>query len=98
MVAWYKLTAKEVLERNEFPSKYIPIVPVYGHLIDVAGERQITGLIHDAIDGQRMYNYSVSAYVERVALVQKRRSLPPRARLKAMKRNGPAPIPQICPC
>jgi len=46
-------------------------VPVYGHLIDVAGERQITGLIHDAIDGQRMYNYSVSAYVERVALVPK---------------------------
>ena len=71
VVAWYKLTAKEVLERNEFPSKYIPIVPVYGHLIDVAGERQITGLIHDAIDGQRMYNYSVSAYVERVALMPK---------------------------
>lgn len=71
VVAWYKLTAREILERNKFPSKYIPIVPVYGHLIDVAGERQITGLIHDAIDGQRMYNYSVSAYVERVALVPK---------------------------
>lgn len=70
-VGWYKMTANEILERGEFPSKFIPIVPVYGHLIDVAGERRITGLIHDAIDGQRMYNYSVSAYVERVALVPK---------------------------
>jgi len=70
-VVWYKLTANEVLDRQEFPSKFIPIVPVYGHIIDVAGQRQVTGLIHDAIDGQRMYNYSVSAYVERVALVPK---------------------------
>lgn len=71
VVVWYKMTAREILDRREFPCKYIPIVPVYGHIIDVAGERQITGLIHDAIDGQRMYNYSISAYVERVALVPK---------------------------
>lgn len=70
-VMWYKLTANEILERREFPSRFIPIVPVYGHIIDVAGERRITGLIHNAIDGQRMYNYSVSAYVERVALMPK---------------------------
>lgn len=71
VVAWYKLTAKEVIERNVFPSRYIPIVPVYGHIIDVAGKRQITGLIHNAMDAQRMYNYSASAYVERVALIPK---------------------------
>lgn len=70
-VMWYKMTYREILERGEFPCRFIPIVPVYGHLIDVAGERRITGLIHDAIDGQMMYNYSVSAYVERVALVPK---------------------------
>ena len=70
-VMWYKLTANEILDRREFPSRFIPIVPVYGHIIDVAGERRITGLIHSAIDGQRMYNYSVSAYVERVALMPK---------------------------
>ena len=70
-VMWYKLTANEILDRREFPSRFIPIVPVYGHIIDVAGERRITGLIHNAIDGQRMYNYSVSAYVERVALMPK---------------------------
>lgn len=71
VVMWYKMTAREILDRREFPSRFVPIVPVYGHIIDVAGERRITGLIHDAIDGQRMYNYSVSAYVERVALVPK---------------------------
>lgn len=70
-VMWYKLTANEILDRREFPSRFIPIIPVYGHIIDVAGERRITGLIHSAIDGQRMYNYSVSAYVERVALMPK---------------------------
>ena len=70
-VMWYKLTAREILDRREFPSRYIPIIPVYGHIIDVAGERRVTGLIHNAIDGQRMYNYSVSAYIERVALVPK---------------------------
>lgn len=70
-VMWYKLTANEILDRREFPSRFIPIVPVYGHIIDVAGEKRITGLIHPAIDGQRMYNYSVSAYVERVALMPK---------------------------
>jgi len=70
-VMWYKLTANEILDRREFPSRFIPIVPVYGHIIDVAGERRVTGLIHPAIDGQRMYNYSISAYVERVALMPK---------------------------
>lgn len=71
VVAWYKLTAKEIIERNIFPSRFIPIVPVYGHIIDVAGKRHVTGLIRPAIDAQRMYNYSASAYVERVALVPK---------------------------
>jgi len=71
VVAWYKMSAKEILERNVFPSRYIPIIPVYGHIIDVAGKRQITGLIHPALDAQRMYNYSASAYVERVALIPK---------------------------
>lgn len=70
-VMWYKMTAREILDRREFPSRYIPIIPVYGHIIDVAGERRVTGLIHPAIDGQRMYNYSASAYVERVALMPK---------------------------
>ena len=70
-VMWYKLTAAEILDRKEFPSKYIPIVPVYGHVIDVAGERKITSLVHPGIDAQRIHNYSVSSLVERVALVPK---------------------------
>lgn len=71
-IAWYKLTANEIIERGIWAGKqYIPIVPIYGHVIDVAGERQITGLIHSAIDAQRIHNYSLSAYVERVALVPK---------------------------
>ena len=70
-VMWYKLTAAEILDRKEFPSKYIPIVPVYGHVIDVAGERKVTSLVHSGLDAQRIHNYSVSSLVERVALVPK---------------------------
>lgn len=70
-VMWYKLTAAEILDRREFPSKYIPIVPIYGHVIDVAGERKISSLIHPGIDAQKIHNYSVSSLVERVALVPK---------------------------
>lgn len=70
-VMWYKLTAAEILDRREFPSKYIPIVPIYGHVIDVAGERKITSLVHPGLDAQRIHNYSVSSLVERVALVPK---------------------------
>ena len=63
-VVWYKLTCKEVLEKRDWPSQYIPIVPVYGHLIDVGGERKFRSLLAPAIDAQRMYNYAASAFVE----------------------------------
>lgn len=70
-VVWRKLTAREVLETRDWLGKYIPIVPVYGHLIDVAGERRISSLHRPAMDAQRMYNYAASAFVERVALTPK---------------------------
>lgn len=70
-VMWRKITAREVLEEREWPSRYIGIVPVYGHRISVEGKRQIRSLIGPAKDAQRMYNYAASAFVERVALTPK---------------------------
>lgn len=70
-VMWRKLTAKEVIEEREWPSRYIGIVPVYGHRINVAGKRVNRSLIGAAKDAQRMYNYAASAFVERVALTPK---------------------------
>ena len=70
-VIWRKMTAREVLEEREWPGKYIPIVPTYGHIIDVAGKRITSSLVRPAMDPQRIYNFAASAFVERVALTPK---------------------------
>lgn len=67
-VEWRKLTAAEELDFRELPGRYIPIVQVIGNEIDFKGKRRLSGAIRGAMDAQRMYNYSGSAFVERVAL------------------------------
>jgi hypothetical protein len=70
-VMWRKITAREVLEEREWPSRYIGIVPVYGHRISVEGRRVTRSIVGSSKDAQRMYNYAASAFVERVALTPK---------------------------
>jgi hypothetical protein len=67
-VTQYILTAAEVLETNEWPGKYIPIVPVYGDEINVEGRRYFRSLINQAKDSQRRFNYWLTAATELVAL------------------------------
>lgn len=62
------MTGADVLEVNDFPGCYIPIVPVYGDEIVVEGKRYFRSLIHNAIDAQRMYNYWRTTATELVAL------------------------------
>lgn len=47
----------EILEENEWLGKYIPIVPMYGEEVNVAGKRHFISLIRRAKDPQRLYNY-----------------------------------------
>lgn len=71
-IIWYKITAGGILEGpKEWVGSTIPIVPVWGREIDIEGKREFRGLIHDAIDAQRMHNYWMSAATERVALAPK---------------------------
>ena len=70
-VKWAKLSGAEVLEERDWLGKYIPIVPVYGNEYDLEGKVIYTGLIRPAKDAQRLYNYSRSAFAERVALTPK---------------------------
>ncbi|MBB4407090.1 portal protein [Agrobacterium radiobacter] len=65
------MTGADVLEINEWPGKYIPIVPVYGDEIIVEGKRYFRSLIHDAKDSQRQFNYWQSTATELVALAPK---------------------------
>lgn len=62
------MTGLEVIEENEWPGKYIPIIPVYGDEFNIEGKRHIRSLIWDAMDAQRMFNYWRSTATELVAL------------------------------
>ena len=68
---WCKVTGQTILEKSELPTKYIPIVPVLGHEVWLQGKRYISGLIRNAKDPQRLYNYYLSANAENVALAPK---------------------------
>ncbi len=67
-VKQFIVTGSEVLEENEWAGKYIPIVPVYGDEIIVAGKRYFKSLIRDAKDPQRIFNYWRTKTTELVAL------------------------------
>lgn len=66
------VSGKEYLEEPQvWPGKYIPILAVYGNEIDIEGKVTHFGIIRPAKDAQRLYNYSRSAFAERVALSPK---------------------------
>lgn len=68
---WVKATGDKVLERSEIPTKYIPIIPVVGHEVWLQGRCFRSGLVRNAKDAQRLYNYYLSANAENVALAPK---------------------------
>jgi hypothetical protein len=70
-IKWAKLTGMEVLEEATWAGKYIPIVPVYGQQLVVDDKRKKYGLVRQAKDPQRMYNYWRTALTESVALAPK---------------------------
>lgn len=57
-IMWYKVSGDKILERSKWVGKkYIPIVPIWGKELNIGGKRYIKGLIRNAKDSQRMYNY-----------------------------------------
>lgn len=71
-VRMYKISAGEVLEGPfEWAGKDIPVVVFFGFNLWVDGQHYYQGMVRQAIDSQRIYNYSVSAMVEAVALSPK---------------------------
>jgi hypothetical protein len=65
------MTGAEVLETVEWAGRYIPIVPVYGEELHMDGRRRLRGLVRDAKDPQRMFNYWRTTSTELVALAPK---------------------------
>lgn len=70
-VMWYKVTAVDVLMEREWMGSTIPIVMVIGEEIDIEGRVQLSGVIRNAKDAQRQYNYWTTAETELVALAPK---------------------------
>jgi hypothetical protein len=70
-IKWAKITAMDVLEKNDWAGQWIPIIPVLGEDIEIDGKRHLCGMVRNAKDAQRMYNYWVSAATERIALAPK---------------------------
>lgn len=70
-VKMYKLAGDRVLSESEFPSQYIPIFPVYGNRVNIEGKVHIYGIVRQAKDPQRMFNWWRTAMAERIALVPK---------------------------
>lgn len=66
---WYchKIKAGEIVETNEWPGKYCPIILVLGREVWVDGKRKLLSLCRFAKDAQRLYNYARSAAAERLS-------------------------------
>lgn len=68
IVKWCKLNGHEILEETEFPGVYIPVIPVLGEELDINGKRHIEGIVRQAKDSQRQYNFWTSNLTETIAL------------------------------
>lgn len=67
-IMWYKTNGYEILDRTEWLGYWIPVVPVLGDESEVDGERILEGVVRQAKDPQRMYNYWATAETETIAL------------------------------
>lgn len=70
-VKWCKINGYEVLEESDWPGRWIPVVRVVGNEYEVDGRLYVSGLVRNAKDAQRMYNYWVSQEAEMLALAPK---------------------------
>lgn len=78
IVKWAMINGTEILKGNdakndgvEWFGQYIPLIPVVGEYINLNGEKDLRGMVRDAMDAQRVYNYWVSSAAEAIALAPK---------------------------
>jgi hypothetical protein len=58
-------------EAKPWAGKFIPLIPVYGHVTYIEGKEFVRGMVRFAKDPSRIYNYTVSTTVETTALTPK---------------------------
>lgn len=67
----YLITVNDVLESMEWMGRFIPIVPFVGEEIRIGRKVVRRGIIREAKDAQRQFNYFISAHTEVVAMQPK---------------------------
>jgi hypothetical protein len=71
VVKYCKINGYEILEQREWAGKWIPVIRIVGNEFEVDGRLYVSGLVRNAKDAQRMYNYWVSQEAEMLALAPK---------------------------
>jgi len=66
-----KTNGVEVLEKYDWPGRWIPIIPVLGHELIVKGKRKLFSLIRFARDPQQLYNFHKTAQAEALQIAPK---------------------------
>jgi hypothetical protein len=69
-VKWCVITAMDVLDEEDWQGRFIPVIPVIGMEYNVNGKRCFKGIVSNAKDAQRSYNYFRSSQVEMTALAR----------------------------
>lgn len=68
-IKWAKIDGCQVLDETDWPGHYLPIVKVLGEeLQPYDRERRCEGMVRNAIDACRSFNYMVSKWVEQIGL------------------------------
>ena len=70
-IKWCRINGYEILEERDWAGKWIPVIRVIGNEFEVDGRVFISGIVRNAKDAQRMYNYWVSQEAEMLALAPK---------------------------
>ena len=70
-IKWCKTNGYEIIEEQDWAGAHIPVIRVIGNEWSIEGQLEISGLVRNAKDAQRMYNYWVSQEAEMLALAPK---------------------------
>lgn len=66
---WRRMNGREVIgKEKEMPTKFLPIIRVVGNYWIIDGKLIVAGMVRNAKDAQRMYNYNASKEIEVNAL------------------------------
>lgn len=70
-IKWIKTNGVDILEKKDWAGEWIPVIRVLGNEFEIDGQLHFTGIVRNAKDAQRRYNYFASAEVEMIALAPK---------------------------